>query len=174
MIIEKLFSPIYGKYCWNASKGYGSFLTFEFGEPHLVVTERIRTNDGHREMQRRVNVHGDWHLWIYLCGLEIYKHDQLQATSPSSTRIIARAMNHLNGQGLVNAVIHPDSATTFTFELGDRLETIPNIKEYGSDSEQWLLFEPSGKVFTLRADHQYSFQPGDVPEANVSWQELIP
>ena len=44
-IIENLFQPLYGKDCWQVEQGYGSFLTFEFGEamdmsviPQLVFT----------------------------------------------------------------------------------------------------------------------------------------
>ena len=43
--------------------------------------------------------------------------------------------------------------TTFEFDLGATLETKP----YNRKSEQWLFFEPSGTVLTLRADQKYSY-----------------
>jgi hypothetical protein len=172
MIIQELFSKIYGKFCWDAEKGIGSFLTFEFGEPHLDVWDRYNSKNGIREKLRSVAVHGDWHLWIYLCDWEIYSHDKVKANSQSTKRDIMRAMWRLNGQVLTYVKVHPSCATTFTFELGDRLETLPNIAEYGQDSEQWLLYEHSGKVFTLRADQMYSYQLGDTPKNHESWQSL--
>jgi hypothetical protein len=171
MIIDELFSLIYGKFCWDAAKGYGSFLTFEFGEPHLVIDERFRLKDGIREKRRRVAVHGDWHLWIYLCNWKIISHDTVKATHGSSTRDIVRAMQRLDGQALTRVEVHPDGSTTFLFELNDRLETTPNI-EYGPDADQWLLFQPSKMVFTLRADRKYHHQPGNTEPKDYQWQSL--
>ena len=173
MVIDELFSQVIGKFCWDAEKGIGSFLTFEFGEPHLDTWERYRLKDSIREKRRSVAVHGDWHLWIYLCDWEISSQGQLKASSQSSKRQIERAMGRLNGQIFTHIEVHPSCATTFVFELGDRLKTMPNVAEYGQDSEQWLLYEYSGKVFTLRADQMYSYQPGDTPESNEAWHPLI-
>jgi hypothetical protein len=173
MIIDDLFSPVYGKFCWNAKKGYGSFLTFEFGEPHLDVKVRSRSTDAFREKVRRVNVHGDWHLWIYLCKWEIYSHDTLKASNQASNRDINRAMLRLDGQVLTNVEVNTTCSTTFTFDLGDRLETMPNIPEFGEDSEQWMLFEPNGRVFTLRADQKFSYQPGNTIPTDERWQPLF-
>jgi hypothetical protein len=38
---------ILGKPCWNVKRGHGSFLTLEFGQPHLVVWEPLRVPSGH-------------------------------------------------------------------------------------------------------------------------------
>jgi hypothetical protein len=173
MIFDELFSQIYGMFCWDAEKGYGSFLTFEFGEPHLDIWDRYRSKDGIREKIRGVAIHGDWHLWIYVCDWEIYWHDTLKANSQSASQDIIRAMGRLNGQCLTHVEVHPSCATTFVFELGDRLETMPNVTIYGQDSEQWLLYEHSGKVFTLRADQMYSYKPGNTPKNDESWHPLI-
>ena len=173
MIIDDIFSSVIGKFCWDAEQGYGSFLTFEFGEPHLDIWEMTRSKDGIREKLRSVAVNGDWHLWIYLCDWKIYSHDTLKASSQSSKRDIMRAMGRLNGQILSHVEVYPSCTTTLLFELGDRLETMPNVTEYGSDSELWLLYEHSGKVFTLRADQTYSYQPGNTPRNDESWQPLI-
>jgi hypothetical protein len=36
---EKVFKGILGKPCWDVKPGHGSFLTMEFGKPHLEVRE---------------------------------------------------------------------------------------------------------------------------------------
>jgi hypothetical protein len=174
MIIDDIFSPIYGKFCWDAEKGYGSFLTFEFGEPHLYVWERHRSKEGMLELRRSGAVHGDWHLWIYMCDWKIHSHEKLIADSQSPKRKLDRAMGRLHGQVLTRVDVQLDYRTTFQFELGDQLETIPNIAEYGQKSEQWLLYEHLGKVFTLRADQMYSYQPGDTPRDEERWVPFNP
>lgn len=173
MIIDEIFSPVIGKFCWAAEKGYGSFLTFEFGQPNLDIWEKYRSKDGLREKRRSVAVHGDWHLWIYLCDWQIYSRDEVRATSHSSTRDIQRAMRRLDGQVLTHVEVHPSCATTFVFELHDRLETMPNVSEYGQDSEQWLLYEQAGNVLTLRADQMYCYMPGNTNPKDHTWQPLI-
>ena len=71
--IERSFAPLIGMPCWGVSRGYGSFLTLEFGAPKLIVREpreptRKVSPRVQREFARRlVSVHGRWHLWIYCC-----------------------------------------------------------------------------------------------------------
>src|ERR1700730_15266743 len=38
-IFDRIFKMLYGKPCWNVKPGYGSFLTLEFGKPHLQIHE---------------------------------------------------------------------------------------------------------------------------------------
>ncbi len=42
--VRDSFSPLYGMPCWNAKHGHGSFITFEFGEPHLEIHEPREPN----------------------------------------------------------------------------------------------------------------------------------
>ena len=172
MIVDEIFQPIYGKYCWNAQKGYGSFLTFQFGEPHLEIWERDRVRNGVKEHIRSVDVYGSWHLWIYMCDWVITAQNQIIATQSSKAKNIHRAMHRLDGQILVQMEIHADCSTIFTFELGDRLETKPNRDEYGIESEQWHLYENPGNVFTLRADGKYFYGPGTTKSGEEVWVPL--
>ncbi len=69
--VQEVFRPLYGTPCWNARHGHGSFITFEFGQPHLHVREPSEPDPSRspavqRMLRRRtVFVHGEWHLWIY-------------------------------------------------------------------------------------------------------------
>lgn len=168
-IIGQVFSPLYGKPCWNARPGYGSFLTMEFGEPYLKIVEpRLPDDDAsdwlkkHRA-RRQISVMGDWHLWIYCCQWHVFTGSELVGESDlqgSTKECIQRAANELDGQKLVRVSVIPENGTaTFEFDLGSRLETQP----YDENSDQWLLYEPSGRVFTYGPKGQYSHQPGNTP-----------
>jgi hypothetical protein len=64
-IFHRVFREIYGKPCWNVRPGYGSFLTLEFGKPHLDVREpAAASKDDSLRVQRllarrSVFVHGE-------------------------------------------------------------------------------------------------------------------
>ncbi len=177
-IVDDAFGPIYGKPCWNFEQGYGSFLTTEFGEPHLHIVEphqptaeapaSVRRNAA----RRHIWVHGDWYLWIYLCDWRILFHGRQLADESCRRSIIKKATAELNGQALVRVSINHALVTTFDFDLGGKLKVIPNRAEYGKTSELWHLFEPSGQVLTLRADRRYSHMPGDTPPADEVWNPL--
>jgi hypothetical protein len=87
----------------------------------------------------------------------------------SSKRPIQRAADELDGQRLIQVSVDPRNANTiFEFDLGSRLETKP----YDETSDQWMLFEPSGNVFTLRADSNYSHEPDDTHPDDTIWMPL--
>src|SRR5947209_15880038 len=97
--VDAPFRPVYGLPCWNAKEGYGSFLTMEFGEPHLVIREpRSRPEFSprlRRALARRlVTVRGEWHLWIYCCQWYVYTGKKLVGDADlegSTKRRIRRA-----------------------------------------------------------------------------------
>jgi len=178
-IVDDIFQPVYGKPCWQVEQGYGSFLTFEFGQPSLHIreprqasaqaTEKVRKNAA----RRQVYVHGDWHLWIYICDWRIVSHEQEMANHDSSRRVIKKATTELNGQLLKRVNVSDLFACVFEFDLGGRLEIFPNYDEYEKTVDLWLLYEPSGNVFTLRADGQYHRDLGDTPPKKHIWKSLI-
>lgn len=177
-VINNIFQPIYGKPCWQVEQGYGSFITFEFGEPRLHIqeprqasaqaTEKVRKNAA----RRNVYVRGDWHLWIYLCDWRIFSYQKAMANQDSSRRAIKKATIELNGQILAQLTISDSMVSVFEFDLGGRLEVIPNYDQYEKTADLWLLYEPSGNVFTLRADGQYCHMPGNTRPENHKWQPL--
>jgi hypothetical protein len=161
--IQRITAALRGKPSWAVKKGFGTFLTFEFGEPRLVIREPVTDSKAHslkvRRMLKRRHVHvaGEWHLWVYMCDWRVLSDERVVGDS-SSTRRITRAAKFLNGQALIDIILARRGArTTFLFDLGGVLETRP----YDRRSEQWLLYEPDGHVFTLRADRRYSYCMGD-------------
>lgn len=59
--------------------------------------------------------------------------------------------------------------TTLTFE------TMPGAfdNELGEMNDQWSLFEPSGKVFTLRRDGYYCYKSGRLIILERDWVSLF-
>ena len=168
-IIDTIFQPVIGKYCWNVEKGYGSFLTFEFGEPHFkIFREPYISKFPYRNRiaaRRHVAIVGDWHLWIYMCDWRFYCKDSFVGESESSDEEIKQIAFDLNGQILQNVEVTSTWNTIFHFDLGGRLETIPYpVEEEKSEPDElWMLSQPSGRVFTLRSDGKYNHCMGNEP-----------
>ena len=164
-IFQTMFSQVYGKPCWRVTHGHGSFLTFEFGDPHLEIREPIvpkaEVSPAERDqlMSRKVFIHGDWHLWIYCCAWRVLRGDTLVGDSSSSRAGMEQAADFLDGQKLLQFSITTDGVRCrFDFDLGGTLETWP----YDNNSEQWLFFDgPTHKVLTLRADGYFSHHRSD-------------
>ncbi len=168
--VQRSFEPLYGKPCWNAKHGHGSFLTFEFGDPHLEIDEPQEPKPTwspkvQKQFSRRhVWVRGQWHLWIYCCNWRVTSGSELIGES-STVELMNAAASQLDGHKLV--LVSADQASSqwrFDFDLGGCLETWPYPAEADRSDrilEQWNLYEPSGYVLTVRADGAYSYQPGN-------------
>ena len=161
------FDNLYGMPSWCVKRGYGSFLTLEFGEPHLETGPILRVR---QEPPRRVVVpHGEWHLWVYCCAWSIRQDGRTMATWRSSNRKIERATRFLNGQALTRISVQLErTRCTFEFDLGGSLVTWP----YDSEGEQWILYMPGGQVWSLRADSTYSFGSRDARTDEEIWLPL--
>ena len=171
---EKAFRRIYGKPCWCVAKGYGSFLTLEFGKPHLnirepVVASRNATKRVRESLaRRRVYPRGEWHLWIYCCDWDVFCKGRRVGGSSTDLRIRAAA-DVLDGQKLIRFSISSRTAQcSFRFDLGAVLTTRP----FDRWREQWLFYEPSGKVLILRADGFYKHVRSDVPDRQEKWMPV--
>jgi hypothetical protein len=149
---------------WDVKQGHGSFLTFEFGEPKLKISER-RSKDG--GLRRSAYVRGEWHLWIYCCHWRALQHGAQLAWSEDTREVIDRAAATLNGQKLKAVTVDPaEGRSTFTFDLGGSIETWP----YGDDpaDEQWIILTNT-EAFVFRADGYYTRQPSDKPLKQGEW-----
>ena len=162
------FEKLIGQPCWNVKRGHGSFLTLEFGEPHLEIREPITTTSTSQKVhdnlaRRQVRVHGSWHLWLYCCQWQVGNAAGKLVGDSSSARAIERAVKFLDGQALVASTLIPRGMRTlWQFALGA-------TKSYSRKDEQWRLFEPGGKVLTVRADKRYSYREGDDPAEETWW-----
>lgn len=170
-IFERTFSRIYGRPCWNVKPGYGSFLTLEFGKPHLDIREPMVATKGSSPKvrallaRRNVFVHGEWHLRIANCSWEVLSNGK-HVGNGSTKRRMRRAAAVLDGQKLTRFSFNSKGRQcVFEFDLGAVLRTIP----YDRKGEQWVLFTPERKVLTLRSDRCYSYTPATCPTEGGEW-----
>ena len=175
--LRRAFASVTGLPAWKVRKGHGSFLTMEFGKPHLVVREPIvaapEASDEMRTALRRRRVYprGEWHLWIYCCHWRALSNGTELAWSESSGEQIEAAANEIDGQVLTTVEADPATeSSAFGFDLGGSLQTWPSSD--GRMDEQWMLYMKSGDVFTYRGDGCYSLGPGSRPINDEMWQPL--
>ncbi|QND73997.1 hypothetical protein [Tardiphaga robiniae] len=169
-------APLIGLPAWFVRRGHGSFLTLEFGAPSLRIREPKVSPDNSGKVaalsrRRKVLPRGEWHLWIYCCHWRVLSRGEEIAWSEASDKKISAATSELDGQILTAAEADPAQGTSvFKFDLGATLQTWP----YGSGDTQWMLYMPSGDVFSYREDGSYSSGPGSLPPEQVVWQPLRP
>jgi hypothetical protein len=174
------FAPVLGLPSWLVAKGHGSFVTLEFGEPRLEIGKPSKrpvflTGGPKQVLARNAFVRGQWHLWIYCCDWTLLLKGAPLADNESEDVTMARALRVLNGQSLVSVGVDPmDGGSTFTFDLGCVLETRPaqegTYKE--EPAEQWMLYQPSGEVLTIRGDGYYRVQPARESGEDEPWTYL--
>lgn len=175
--IDDVFKPLIGKPCWQVEQGYGSFLTFEFGNPQLRIQEPRQASEQASEKlrkrwsRRNIFIRGDWHLWVYICDWRIFLGNEELANNSSTRKTIKNTLLEIDGQALNSFRITNSYVCTFEFDLGGKLEISPNYDDYEKDSDLWLLYEPSGYVYTLRADGKYNHAPGD-GSGGTAWKAL--
>lgn len=144
---------------WNVQRGYGSFITFEFGRPHLknwgIRKHKRKGKNVLPASCRLVYVHGDWHLWIYCCAWFVSQDGKAIAHSESSNDDIDRACAFLRGQKIRGiAVLRGTGKTVFSFDLGGAMVTCPSSAE---TTDQWMLSCPNNKVLSFRSDGYFAY-----------------
>ena len=169
-MINNTLKEIYGIPCWLVEQGYGSFITFEFGQPQQIIREPMSNKKSRALNYRQVSIQGQWHLWIYMCNWEIYLEDKLAAHSESSRSRISKALSYISGQKMVKVEIdNTNGNTVFYFDLGGLLKT----KSYGEkEDEQWLFFDNKNYVLTIRSDGKYSYQNTKESNEHEEWKKL--
>ena len=154
--IQNLFAPLLGQLAWNVRCGHGSLLTFEFGNPHIVIREPIIASPGRDAKvrralrRRRVYVVGDWHLWIQYCDWKISVADG-SVDSDSDGLSSNECLLDLEGQHLVSVTNGslPNSCK-FEFDRGGVLELWPS-SEYEPTDNMWTLYRWNDGIGDLRA-----------------------
>lgn len=176
--IAEFLAPLLGMPSWLVQRGYGSFVTMEFGAPEVHVGDaHVRKTyiDGapDKSAQRLSYVDGQWHLWVYCCDWSLSLAGAPLAHSESCGTVIRRALHVLNGQKLAGVDIEPAGGSTrFSFDLGCSLDTRPAPPGCYEDEpvEQWKLYLRSGAVLVVRGDGSYGI--GDRRQSLADWHWL--
>jgi hypothetical protein len=160
--LQELWRPLAGQLVWSVRRGVGSFLTMEFGEPHLSIREPItprvsRSAKVQRMLKRRrVFIEGDWHFWIQWGHWKLRTaHGSLDFQAPSGSPL-DECLADLDGQRLVSArADRPGKVAVWEFDQGGLLE----IGHSGQEDEepQWSLHRWNGDVIELCGSRILSF-----------------
>ena len=159
--VQRAFAPVIGLRSWLVRRGYGTFITLEFGDPHVGVRHARKTTFAGRRVRSRLSaVHGEWHLWIYGSSWKLDLEGELAAHSEADGVDIERALAILDGQSIQRVDVETRTGSTvFQFDLGAtlRVESI-GPDESGDPEDLWLLYQPTGQVLTVRSDGSYGAQ----------------
>jgi len=164
-IIERSFSPIFGKPCWGIVYDRQTNLAMNFGRPNLRVREPYTTKSKSKFIRthaarRTVTIRGQWWLWIFCAYWRVYKNDQFVGGYSSSFRKGEKAVHVIEGQKLLRVSANAKTgATRFVFDLGGVLE-VQRLRHYESDHDLWLLYKPNGYVLSVHGNGTYDHGPG--------------
>ena len=145
-LIHEKVKPLLGQKPWRVKLGWGSFITFDFGE-------KITQEGGH--------VFGEWHLWVLHCAWRIETEDLVLAASQDNRDNLAIAVKVMGDASVLSIeILAPALETIIQFENGVCLRLFPmHTEKYDS----WQLFTPERKVLTIGPGSQWSYQSADEP-----------
>lgn len=136
--VRSIFAKLANTPVWGVRRGVGSFLTMEFGVPHLEIREPKEAAPNIPEsariiLQRRhVWVRGDWHLWIEDCDWAIESFG-LKATCKSKSDYIDRTLKTIEGQKITDfSGRHEESnyIVELIFDLGGSVKIFWSHADY--------------------------------------------
>lgn len=157
--IQLALSSLIGQLVWNAQRGVDTFLTMEFGEPHLSMREPIVPKASvsprkRRSLQRRrVFVVGDWHLWVQHADWKLKTANGTLSSNHDVGTKRDEMLHDLSGQRLLSIDVIPATRKwTLVFDLGGVLDIWPATYEA---EELWGLHGWNGDIVGCRQDGSY-------------------
>lgn len=168
--VKDLFAPLVGQLVWQVQRGVGSFLTLEFGMPHLAVREPIAPRHStstrvRRNLKRRgVYVTGDWHLWVQYGDWTLSTSDGILNSEDPPGSPLDECLRDLDGQRLVSVDRgNMEGSCAFKFDLGGILE-IWRSTEIPDD--QWGLYIWNGDIASYSSNGELVFDKSD-PDGRI-------
>lgn len=153
--IDLILRGLVGELVWSAKRGYGTFLTMEFGQPHMVVREpKPSTNNdalvANILRRRRVTIVGDTSLWIRDSEWSLSSEMGVVDLNSSDTAVEA-ALQNLDGQKLVDAK-RSNAHTLLEFDLGAVFRLGDTIFLDEPTSVLWTLYRYENSAISLLRD----------------------
>jgi|GraSoi2013_115cm_1033766.scaffolds.fasta_scaffold22514_2 hypothetical protein len=168
--IKDLFAPLVGQLVWQVRRGVGSFLTLEFGTPHLSIKEPIAASPDspprvRRNLKRRgVYVTGDWHLWVQYGDWTLSTSDGILNSEDPPGSPLDECLRDLDGQRLVSVDRgNMEGSCAFKFDLGGILEIWPSTE---IPDDQWGLYNWNGGIITCGSTGVLAFDKAD-PDGRI-------
>jgi hypothetical protein len=148
--------PFIGQWVWQVRRTHGSFLTMEFGVPHLAVREPIVARPStsgrvRRNLQRRhITVTGDWHFWVQYGDWKISISDGVLTSDHPWGSEFDECLRDLEGQRLLSVDVKKATNTwTLTFDLGGVLKIWPSTE---IPEDLWALYIWNGDIISCEND----------------------
>jgi hypothetical protein len=164
--IREFFTPFLGQLVWQVRRGHGSFLTMEFGMPHLSVREPMNASPDNsskvkRNLQRRhVTITGDWHFWVQYGEWKISTNNGVLTSDDPSGSQSEECLRDLGGQRLVSVESGArEKSLAFNFDLDTTLEIWPSSQ---IPDDQWSLYNWNGDIVTCRNDGTLVVEKADL------------
>jgi hypothetical protein len=158
--------PFIGQLVWQVRRTHGSFLTLEFGVPHLAVREPIVPRPStsgkiKRHLQRRhITVTGDWHFWVQYGDWKISTAGGVLTSDHPWGSEFDECLRDLDGQRLVCVGQGAMAGScAFNFDLGAILQIWPSSEV---PEDQWSLYSWNGDIVTCGHDGALAFEKADV------------
>jgi hypothetical protein len=142
--VERLFAPIIGQIVWSTKRGHGSFLTLEFGNPHLAVREPIKTKlllgRPKAALERRhVICSGQWGLWITYSNWKVSAEGTTCEHQDEPDRV-DKVLQAIDGQRLLAVKFAIQTKTlTIQFDRAGSIHTWPPENTDERADELWAL-----------------------------------
>lgn len=164
--LRGVFQPLIGQLVWHVRRGHGTFLTMEFGEPHLEVVEPTEANPSasddvrRRLARRRVYPCGDWHFWIQHCRWIVATRNFKAESETFNEEVLTSTLQELDGQKLVSAGAGqlPHSCV-FKFDLGGQIDVRP-ADDVELDDDQWSLHKWQDRIVSFNCDGELIIEEG--------------
>jgi hypothetical protein len=150
-----VLAHLVGQMAWSVNAGLGSFVTLEFGQPHLEILHEplVSTSTSekvHHAMGRRsVKLRGDWHLWIEHAAWRITTMSGVIDHDFGEWQDWQEQMADLSGQVLTGIEARGAAGLPLSFDLGSTIELWPGD---GIDGDLWSLHEWGGSIISCRPD----------------------
>jgi hypothetical protein len=166
--IEDFFVPFIDQVVWQVRRGHGSFLTMEFGAPHLAVREPIVPSAGtsgkvrRNLLRRHVDITGDWHFWVQYSNWTVSTSNGVLTSCDARGSPSDECLADLDGQRLVSVEAHAQARSSmFKFDLGASLEMSPSAE---IPDDQWSVYSWDGDIVSCRADGTLVFDKADLEQ----------
>lgn len=159
--IKDLFAPLVGQLVWQVHRGIGTFLTLEFGMPHLSIREPIAASSDspprvRRNLNRRgVYVTGDWHLWVQYGNWMLLTSGGVLNRGDPSDSPLDECLRDLDGQRFMSVERgNREGSCLLRFDLGGILEIWPSTE---IPDDQWALYNWNGEIASYSSDGKLIF-----------------
>jgi len=141
--IQIKLQGILGQKAWGVTRGVGSFLTMDFGQPMPATKPNEKSS------------RGEWHLWLYICAWRVQQGESVIVGSEDEQAKIDTAIQCIEGCALQSfELMTPALDAVISFE-NDIVLRIFGM--YTEEMDSWMLFTPD-KVITVGPAGQWSYE----------------